>query len=379
MITFRLPDLGEGLKEAEIVAWHVSEGDHVVADQPLLSVETDKAVVEIPAPVSGRVMALHVETGELVAIDSALVDLESTETAPDSGTVVGVLTEPVHAASLPEVTSPAAPNTVVSTTPATKSSATPVVRALAARLAVDLNTLRGSGPRGTITRADVEQATTAAGQFDAQANIEPMRGVRRAMAQNMALAHAQVVPATLTDVADIHAWDDGENITLRLIRALCAACRSEPVLNASYLGLEQGRQHNTQVNVGIAMDTPQGLFVPVVRDAGRRSADELRSVIARMKKDVRARSVPAAQLRGATITLSNFGMLGGLHASLVVLPPQVAIIGAGRVFERVVPVHGEVAVRRALPLSITFDHRAVMGAEVARFMAVMRADLSAPN
>ena len=134
---------------------------------------------------------------------------------------------------------------------------------------------------------------------------------------------------------------------------------------------------NEQIDVGIAMDTEQGLFVPVLRDAAQRSADVLRAALARMKADVRARSVPRAELRGATISLSNFGMLGGLHAALVVLPPQVAIIGAGRVHEGVMAVNGEVRVRRALPLSITFDHRAVTGSEVAQFLAVMRADLSA--
>jgi pyruvate dehydrogenase E2 component (dihydrolipoamide acetyltransferase) len=369
MITFHLPDLGEGLQEAEIVAWHVGEGDHVVVDQPLLSVETDKAVVEIPAPVSGRVVALHAAIGDLVPTDAALVDLESTDAGEDTGTVVGVLPVPES----DEVASIAgAPHQRV----AVHANATPAVRALATRLAVDLDTVTGSGPRGTITRADVEHAA-------AQTSIAPMRGVRRAMSRNMALAHAQVVPATLTDVADIDDWSADDDVTLRLIRAISVACGSEPALNAAYLGLEQGRRLNEQVDLGIAMDTEQGLFVPVLRDTGRRSMDALHSALARMKADVRARSVPRAELRGATITLSNFGMLGGLHAALVVVPPQVAIIGAGRVHERVVPVQdstrkGEVAVRRALPLSITFDHRAVMGSEVARFMAAMRADLSAP-
>jgi len=259
--------------------------------------------------------------------------------------------------------------------------AAPAVRALAKRLGVELSSVRGSGPKGTITRNDVEAVVDGGRRIDAQTSIEPMRGVRRVMSRNMALAHAQIVPATLTDVADIDDWSD-DDVTLRLIRALCVACHSEPALNASFLGMEQGRRLNEQVDVGIAMDTEQGLFVPVLRDAARRSGDVLRTALAQMKADVRARSVPAAELRGATITLSNFGMLGGLHAALVVMPPQVAIIGAGRVHERVVPAadaarSGAVRVRRALPLSITFDHRAVMGAEAARFMASMRADLSA--
>ena len=195
------------------------------------------------------------------------------------------------------------------------------------------------------------------------------------MAQNMARAHAEVVPASVTEVADIHGWAPGSDPTMRLIRAVVAGCAAEPALNAWYLGLDQGRRLNTKVDLGIAMDTEDGLFVPVLRDVGNRSEADLRRGLERMKADVQARTVPMEELRGQTITLSNFGMFGGQHAALVVMPPQVAILGAGRIHEAVLAREGKPAVRRVLPLSLTFDHRPVMGGEASRFLAAVVADL----
>ena len=162
---------------------------------------------------------------------------------------------------------------------------------------------------------------------------------------------------------------------MRLVRAVAAACAAEPVLNVWYDSANEGRRIHDKVDLGIAVDTPDGLFVPVLRDVGRRDEADLRGGLEAMKKDVTARTVPPEELRGATITLSNFGMMAGLHAALVVVPPQVAILGAGRVAPRVVAVDGKLAVRRMLPLSLTFDHRAVTGGEAARFLAAAIADL----
>ena len=362
MNTFKLPDLGEGLQEAEIVTWHVGVGDNVVVDQPLVSVETEKAVVEIPAPQSGRIAKLRADTGTIVKIGAALVDFESV-TAADTGTVVGEL--------------PAADKRKTKTTarPARSArgiKATPAVRALAGRLGVDLAVVSPSGPDETATAADVERA---AATLEEGGPLEPLRGVRRAMAANMERSHAEVVPATVTDVADIGDWAPDNDVTMRLVRAIAAGCAAEPALNAWYLGRDQGRRLHAKVHLGIAMDTPEGLFVPVVRDVGNRTADDLRRGLQVMKKDVRARTVPMEELRGQTITLSNFGMFGGQYAALVVLPPQVAIVGAGRIFDRVVAYNGKPEVRRVLPLSLTFDHRPVMGGEAARFLAAVIADL----
>ncbi len=359
MSTFRLPDLGEGLQEAEIVAWHVGVGDNVVADQPLVSVETEKAVVEIPSPQAGRIAKLHHEVGDIVPIGGALVDFGEASVA-EAGTVVGEIPEAAPAAPPEPETEPEG------------FKAAPAVRALARRLGVDLATVTPSGPSGAVNSKDVERA---AAEAEGAAPLEPLRGVRRAMARNMERSHAEVVPATVTEEADIGAWAPGADTTMRLVRAIAAGCAAEPALNAWYFGRDQGRRLHAKVNLGIAMDTEEGLFVPVLRDVGGRSVEDLRQGLEAMKRDVAARSVPLEELRGQTVTLSNFGMFGGRHAALVILPPQVAILGAGQVHDAVVPVAGAPMVRRILPLSLTFDHRTVMGGEAARFLAVVKGDL----
>lgn len=359
MSTFRLPDLGEGLQEAEIVAWHVGVGDHVVADQPLVSVETEKAVVEIPSPQSGRIAKLYHAVGDIVPIGDPLVDFGEAA-AEEAAPVVGELPEEAPLVQPP----PEAAGAGI--------KAAPAVRALAQRLGLDLASVAPSGPGGTIVSADVERA---AAEAEGAAPLEPLRGVRRAMARNMERAHAEVVPATVTEQADIGAWADSEDVTMRLVRAIAAGCTAEPALNTWYVGRDQGRRLHRKVNLGIAMDTAEGLFVPVLRDVANRAVEDLRQGLEAMKRDIAARRVPLAELRGQTITLSNFGMFGGRHAALVVLPPQVAILGAGRMYDAVVPVAGTPAVRRLLPLSLTFDHRAVMGGEAARFLAAVKADL----
>jgi pyruvate dehydrogenase E2 component (dihydrolipoamide acetyltransferase) len=358
MTTFNLPDLGEGLQEAEIVTWHVNVGDHVVADQPLVSVETEKAVVEVPSPQSGRIATLFAGVGDIVKTGEPLVAFEESKGA-DAGTVVG---------SIPsaEAAKPATPTQV------TNAKAAPAVRQLAARLGVELAAVAPTGPEGRITRADVEQA---AGHPAAADGIEPLRGVRRALAKNMEQAHAEVVPATVTEIAEIGDWPTDADVTMRLIRAIATACRAEPALNAWYFSRDVGRQLHSQINLGIAMDTEDGLFVPVLRDVAERDQEDLRRGLESMKRDVAARTVPLDELQGQTITLSNFGMFGGIHAALVVLPPQVAIVGAGRIRDAVIARDGNPAVRPVLPLSLTFDHRVIMGGEASRFLAAAKTDL----
>ena len=373
MTGFVLPDIGEGLQEAEIVTWHVGVGDHVVADQPLVSVETDKAVVEIPSPQSGHIAALHGEPGDVIDVGEVLVDFVDGDT-DDAGAIVGSLPDDEHPTPAPP------PPANVSNEHRQRGRATPAVRALASALAVDVGELIPSGPHGTVTRADVEAAAARrAADFDDSnsGTIEPLRGVRRAMDANMTRAHAQVVPATVTDEADVADWPAGTDPTVRLLRAVASACEQQPALNTSYLGRETGRRLNVSVDVGIAIDAPEGLFVPVLRDVAHRDAADLRSGVDAMRADIAARTVPPEHLRDATITLSNFGTMGGRHAALVVVPPQVAIVGAGRAREAAVVHDGQIAIRRLLPLSLTFDHRVVMGGEATRFMNALKHDLEA--
>jgi 2-oxoisovalerate dehydrogenase E2 component (dihydrolipoyl transacylase) len=353
MSVFTLPDLGEGLQEAELVAWHVAEGDNVVADQPLVSVETEKAVVEVPSPQSGKIARLCAQPGERLKVGAALVEFDEGPRV-DTGTVVGDLSTAVP------------PPRATEAAPAGKAvKATPAVRALAQRFGVDLNTVAATGPAGAVTSADVERAARA---LTDTGPAEPLSGVRRAMAVNMTRSHAEVVPATVCDEADIEAWLPGSDTTIRLVRAVVAGCTAVPELNAWNDGRTMERRLIKQIDLGLAVDTGDGLFVPVLRNVGGRDAADLRRGIEAMKRDLRARSVPVAELRGQTITLSNFGMFGGRFAALVIVPPQVAILGAGRVAPRAVVADGKLVAHRLLPLSLTFDHRAVTGGEAARFL-----------
>lgn len=347
---FVLPDLGEGLQEAEIVAWHVAEGDHVVADQPLVSVETDKAVVEIPSPRSGRIARLLASPQMRLSIGAPLVAFAAEEVR-DSGTVVGKL------ATAPPVQSAARPR------------ATPAVRAFAASRGVDLATVKGSGPLGEITRADVEGVNVA------HPGAEPLSGMRRAMAMRMEQAGRAVVAATLTDEADVGNWSGEIPVTTRLIEALVAGCRAEPALNAAYDGQAMTRRMNAEIHIGLAVDTDDGLIVPVLRHAEHLNLAQISEELTRLTTMARTRRSTPDVLRGGTISLSNFGVLGGMFASLVVVPPQVAILGAGRIRQQLVSVDGRLSTARMLPLSVTFDHRVVSGGEAARFLAAVKAAL----
>jgi len=364
MRQFTLPDLGEGLDEAEIVVWYVNQGDHVVVNQPLVSVETDKAVVEVPSPWSGTIGRLFGEKGDLVKVGAPLVEF-SDGTAEDTGTIVGEIARG----------GPTAAPTSEAPVRADRLQVLPAIRALARKLDVDLNLVQGSGPGGSIVRADVERAARSLADAGP---AEPLKGMRRAMAQRMAAAHAQVVPATVIDEVDIEAWPKGTDITIRLVQAIAVACKAEPSLNAWYNAQAGERRLISRIDVGIAVDLEGGLIVPVLRNVGTRDRADLRSGLDRMRADAAARSIPPEELRGATITLSNFGMFAGRFASLVVVPPQVAIVGAGRIEPRVVVHAGTPAAHRILPLSLTFDHRAVTGGEAARFLAALRADLAKP-
>jgi 2-oxoisovalerate dehydrogenase E2 component (dihydrolipoyl transacylase) len=363
MRRFDLPDLGEGLEEAEIVAWYVNEGDHVVVDQPLVSVETDKAVVEVPSPHNGRIARLFGAKGDLVKVGAPLVEFAE-GAQEDAGTVVGEIDRGERA--------PRSSGAGAAPAQARTLQVLPAIRALARKLDVDLNLVQATGVGASITRADVERA--AKSLVDA-GPAEPLRGMRRAMAQRMAAAHAEVARTTVTDEADIDAWRKGDDITIRLVHAIAAAAKAEPSLNAWYNAQAGERRLLKRIDIGIAVDIEGGLIVPVLRNVGERDAKDLRAGLDRMRADAAARSIPPEELRGATITLSNFGMIGGLFANLVVVPPQVAIVGAGRAAAAVRAHQGEPAVRRVLPLSLTFDHRVVTGGEAARFLVALKSDL----
>jgi len=365
---FKLPDLGEGLQEAEIVAWHVKAGDTVKADQLLVSVETAKALVDIPAPYDGVVARTYGGEGDILHVGEPLLGYEG---EADAGTVVGRL-EGGDSSLDDRFFVGAAP----STREHLNTRATPAVRQLARQLGVELSGLPGSGADGLITRADVESASQAARD---RFGGEKLRGVRRSMALNMARSHAEVVPVTIFGDADLHRWGLAREPLIRLAKAMAAACAAEPVLNSAFDGQSLSIKQHDRLDLGIAVDTPDGLFVPVLRDVGQRDAADLKEGVKRLRADVQARSIPAKEMMGATLTLSNFGTLFGRYANPVVVPPQVAILAAGAIRDEPVAVEGAVVVHPILPLSLTFDHRAVTGGEAARFFKALVEALERPE
>jgi pyruvate dehydrogenase E2 component (dihydrolipoamide acetyltransferase) len=312
--------------------------------------------------------------------------------------------------------------------------AMPAVRATAKKLGVDLARVRATGADGAVTMADVKQAVAEgsaklgtplplAGKVGARSapgegsppsalrapspasggreslertelsvtgkpmrtqppgvpvtgQPEQLKGVRRNMARVMADAHAKVVPTTLNDDADVHAWVPGNDVTVRLIRAVVRACKAVPALNAWFDGDALSRTLHPQVDIGIAVDTDDGLFVPALRNADILDAAGIREGINRLRAQVEDRSIPASELSGYTISLSNFGMFAGRYATPVVVPPCVAIVAAGKLRFELVPVMGGVETHRLMPLSLTFDHRAATGGEAARFLKAMLDDLA---
>jgi pyruvate dehydrogenase E2 component (dihydrolipoamide acetyltransferase) len=252
--------------------------------------------------------------------------------------------------------------------------AMPAVRALARNLNVDLASARGTGPQGLVTADDVKQAARGAAPAAAE---EPLRGLRRAMARNMTLAHEEVAAVTIMDDADVSNWPPGTAVLARLVGALVAACRAEPGLNAWYDSKSAARRVLEEVHVGIAVDTPEGLLVPVLKNAQKIDEGELPGLLKNLVEKARDRSLPPELLRGSTITISNYGPIAGRYATPMVVPPAIAIFGAGRLALRPwVMADGSVAARRILPLSLTFDHRAATGGEAGRFLNALVADLT---
>jgi pyruvate dehydrogenase E2 component (dihydrolipoamide acetyltransferase) len=367
MKAFHFPDLGEGLHEAQVVEWHVAEGDVVAADAPLLSVETDKAVTEVPAPWKGRIAKLCAAVGDTIHVGDVVVRYEGEERAP--ATTAAVRRQdaaPAEAA----VQRPAMQ--------AKRARAMPAVRSLMAELGLDPAGLAGSGPDGTVLARDLAALLRGRDGGADDAGWQPLSGVRRSMALNMERSRATVVPATVHEESDVSAWTKGADVTVRLVRALVAGAAAEPALNGWFDGV-RGRKLEGQLHLGVAVDIADGLVVPVLRDAGALDSQGLRSALDRLIEAARRRTIAPGDLMGATMTLTNYGMIAGLHATPVVIPPQIAILGSGRITDRLGPGTDGPRVARILPLSLTYDHRCVTGGEAARFLRAVIASLETPQ
>ena len=414
---FLLPDVGEGLREGEVVKWHVAPGDTVDADQIIVDVQTDKAIVEIPSPVSGTIVSLGGEPNDVLPIGAVLAVIATGAAASArSGQSPEVPAESIEVPQAPAPgSSPPAPGAAVASKPVGRALASPATRKLARTLGIDLTQIRGTGSRGQITRADVErfaqrgQAPAAASEPAAapaaamppaptvpapvgEDRVEPLRGLRRQIAMSMEQAWRRVPHIFSMD--DIDATELvraraslNDELGLRgiklsympfFIKACVAALMAHPRFNAS---LDMEREeiiYRHRYNIGVATATPDGLIVTVVHDADRKGLVEIGEEISSLRALARERRVSLEQLSQGTFTISNYGSYGGLMGTPIIRPPEVAIAGFGRLHEAVVPVDGQPAVCMRLPFCVSTDHRINDGEHMGAFIDVMTRTLQDP-
>ncbi len=413
--TFRLPDIGEGIAEAEIVAWHVAVGDMVAEDGRVADLMTDKATVEMESPVSGRIIAIAGEVGDVIAIGSPLVVIETegtdeaeraAEAAPGASTSSG-RAEVVEAAPVIDAAPALAPVAVKSEEPvpfvhAPKVLASPAVRARAEALGIDLAQVKPS-EEGRVRHADLDAflAYNAGGGFraaGAKGADETVKviGLRRRIAENMAASKRHIPHFTYVEECDVTALEEMRaqlndargakpKLTMLplLITAICKTLPDYPMLNARYDDEAGVVTRHGSVHLGMAAQTPAGLMVPVIRDAQDRNLWQLASEIARLAEAARSGTATSAELSGSTITVTSLGALGGVATTPVIKRPEVAIIGPNRIVERpmFVPdgMGGErVAKRKLMNISISCDHRVVDGWDAASFVQALRRLIETP-
>jgi pyruvate dehydrogenase E2 component (dihydrolipoamide acetyltransferase) len=377
---FTLPDLGEGITEAEIRKWLVTVGDTVQEHQPVVEVETDKAVVEVPTPRSGKVLSLARGEGETVRVGETLLSIgaegEEEKPKPRSVSVVG---------ELPEAEEDTPPQVL----------ATPAVRALAREKGISLEGIPGTGPRGSITREDLLSASPkrgVAGDEPGEVERIPFRGLRRTIARNLLKSHQMTVCVTGMEEVDVtELWNlrvrenaglDARGIHLTyfpfIIKAVQHALREHPLLNASVDEEGEAIILKKYCNIGFAVDTAEGLIVPVLRDVEKKSIIDLAGELHALSERARERTITLAEMKGSSFTISNFGQFGGGFATPIINYPDVAILGCGRITDKPWVVKGEIAIRKILPLSLTFDHRVTDGGDATRFLSLVASFLEDP-
>jgi pyruvate dehydrogenase E2 component (dihydrolipoamide acetyltransferase) len=387
MFEFKFPDVGEGIAEGEIRRWLVEAGQTVTEHQPLVEMETDKAVVELPSPVAGVVHELRGEPGEVVPVGTVLALIEQSKqptiTEKEQPFAVGVVGELEEA----EESGPA-------TGGAKTAPVLPRERKLAEELGVDLQQVRGSGQQGRITEEDIRAAAEEK-ELEKVPTAErvPLRGVRRTMAKTMVASAATAVHVTIMERADAlalrrlrereHAIAEARGVRLTwlpfIVKALTLVLERFPLLNST---LDQGKGEiilHRQVHIGFAVDTPDGLLVPVVRNTRRLSILDLAAVLQDLALRARERKIVPAELKGGTFTVSNYGALGGIWGTPIINPPEAAILGIGRIDEVPVVRDGQVVARPVVPLSLTFDHRIIDGATAHRFLNALVEHIEDPD
>jgi 2-oxoisovalerate dehydrogenase E2 component (dihydrolipoyl transacylase) len=397
---FKLPDVGEGIAEAEIVAWHVNIGDQVKEDQPLVDVMTDKATVEITSPVSGKVVSRSGEAGDKASVGNELVviatgdgGVASAPTAVTAPTAEPVPTSPAPVEPPPAKDSP-------SRRPIRKPLAAPALRARAQALGIDLASLDGTGPGGRILHEDLDrfllnrQGMEARPSATAREGTEEIRviGLRRQIAETMLEAKRQIPHFTYVEEVDVTALEalrkdlndsqpeGGPRLTLLpfLIRGIVKILPEHPGVNAHFDGKRGIIRRFAAVHVGIATQTKRGLVVPVIRHAETLDLYAIASEIVRLSEAARAGKATREELTGSTITVTSLGALGGIAATPIIKPPEVAIVGVNRIAERAVVRDGSIGIRKMMNLSSSFDHRIVDGFDAASFIQALKTYLEAP-
>jgi len=405
---FRFPDLGEGVTEGEIKKWLVMEGDQVHKDQPLAEVETDKAVVEMPSPYSGKVLKLNhleggiVKVGEVLATIGGEGEVVAAAEPPSSTSVVGELPESEE---------------VVSTTPAPgpEVQATPAVRKLAKGLGVDIASVRGTGPQGRVMEEDVRKASGAAppapaapaqvpsvatpsvkAKFDLYGWVDrkPLRGIRRSTAKHMMEAQnnaALVTTMEVVDVTDLVALREKANRRAQeskgvkltylpfIIKAVIACLKKHPYVNSSMDEEAEEIVIKKYYNLGIAVATEDGLIVPVVKAADQKDLFALAKELKDLAEAASGRTIDLADLKGGTFSITNYGVFGSTYATPIPNYPEAAILGVGRIHDAPMVRDGTVTARKAMHLALTFDHRIMDGAQAASFLADLRQLLESPE
>lgn len=382
---FKLPDLGEGIAEVELRRWLVREGESVAEHQKVLEVETDKAVVEVPAPHAGTIARIHYLEGEIVRVGEVLLTITDDAPVPERPRSVGIVGVLPEAEEIPAPTLTATADILT----------TPLVRRLARERGIELAGIRGSGPRGAIIPEDLPQATPAASSAaDAFGPVErlPLRGVRRTVARNVLAAQQRTAFVTTMEEADIsELWElrnreqhaaeaQGTHLTFLpfFIKAAQHAMREHPAFNAAIDDAGETVIIKKHYHFGIAVETGEGLMVPVLRDVERKSILDLAAEIQVLGRKARERTISPDELKGSSFTITNFGHYGGLFATPIINWPDVAILGFGRIAERPWVHKGQIAIRTILPVSLTFDHRVADGAEAALFLSRVVAYLEDP-
>jgi len=373
---FKLPDIGEGVAEGEILKWLVKEGEQVKEDQSLVEVMTDKVNVQIPSPKNGTVSKTLVKEGEVVKVGRVILVIEVADEVPPA---------PAPVQNRPQAVAPSGLQTIQAQIPADRVLATPATRRLARELGVDITKVRGTGPNGRVTDEDLRGssgASTAPSAGSVNEERVPLRGIRKITAEHMARSFHTVAQVTHIDEADVSelvllreafkgsAEKRGVKLTFLplIIKAVVPALKEFPYVNASLDETSGEVVLKKEYNLGIATDTQNGLLVPVIKDADRKDIFELSAEIEKLAAKAKSGELGLDEVRGSTFTITNLGSVGGLFATPIVNYPEAAILGVHTIKKRAVVREGRVEARDMMYLSFSFDHRIMDGASAARFV-----------